>query len=92
MFKLAILGDQPLVNLVSSDSFRDRLGFAYTTHPISTMVALTMFKSSLPPDANVAVIGCLTSLLSDISVPKTEKTREVYQSGFPFFCVLLLPV
>ena len=88
MFKLAILGDQPLVHLVSTDSFRDKLGFAYTTHPISTMAALTMLKGSLPPDASVAVIGCLTSLLSDISVPKTEKNREVYLSRFLFFFLL----
>ncbi len=82
MYKLAILGDQPLVTLVSTDSFRDKLGFSFTTHPISTMVALSMFKASFPTDANVAVIGCLTSLLSDISVPKTEKNREVYLSMF----------
>ncbi len=91
MFKLAILGDQPLVSLVSSDSFRDKLGFSFTTHPISTMVALSMFKASLPAEANVAVIGCLTSLLCDISVPKTEKNREVYLSKIvrplvPLFC------
>ncbi len=98
MYKLAILGDQPLVHLVSADSFRDKLGFSYTTHPISTMVSLTMFKSSLPSDANVAVIGCLTTLLSDISVPKTEKSREVYQSrsalsllSFPMLTPSFLP-
>ncbi len=88
MFKLAILGDQPLVHLMSTDSFRSKLGFSYTTHPISTMVALTMFKGSLPPDANVAVIGCLTSLLSDISVPKTEKNRVVYLSRSLLFFLL----
>ncbi len=83
MFKLAILGDLRLVTLVSSDSFRDRLGFQFTTHPVSTLLSLSHFhfKDMVPEDVDVVVLGCLSTLLSDVPVVKTEK-RDVSLSRF----------
>ncbi len=83
MFKLAILGDLRLVTQVLSDSFRDRLGFQFTMHPVSTLHSLSLFhfNDMVPEDVDMLVLGCLSTLLSDVPVVKTEK-RDVSLSRF----------